>query len=122
MTFFDQVKEQAQQIEQALRTIPAGNTYTDLAASLNLPAFILGPPALRWETYGVDSPSSARFLVYVIVAADDQAVTRLWELVPQVASTIDEQTDAAVLAADPAVYVSGTSQLPCYEVTLESPL
>lgn len=95
----------------------SGQVYTDLGASVNPPCIMLGPPALEWEGVCV-GPTSARWLVYVIVPADERAMERLWELVEPVADAIDG-TPAVVIRADPGVYAAGTQDLPCYEFQVE---
>lgn len=116
------ISDAAVDLETALKLIPEVSVHRDPGAPLTSPpAVVIGPPALEWES-GCPAPTAARFLVYVVVTADERAVERLWELVELVAATIDTQTDAAVIRADPAVFVSGTSQLPCYEIQTEVPL
>jgi hypothetical protein len=114
------IADAAGEISEALDAIPDLPTHIDPGANIQPPATVLGPPALRWET-GLIGPTSARFLIYVIVPADDRAVERLWELVVTVADAIDA-TSAVVLTADPATYVVGTTSLPCYELVVEVPL
>lgn len=116
------VAEAAFELESALKLVPDARVYRDQGANIEPRAIVIGPPVLAWESDGRRGPTSARFLVYAIVAADDRAAERLWEFVEVVADTIDMHTDAAVTQADPAVYVSGTSQLPCYEIQTEVPL
>jgi hypothetical protein len=84
------------------------------------PVTIVGPPALRWEVLAL-KPTSARFLIYAIVDADERALERLDDLVLLVAEALDG-TRGVVTAADPAIYPVGTSELPCYQITVEYPL
>ena len=111
------IADAAVMLETALKGMDGVRAYRDPGANLQCPAAVLGPPALTWET-GCVGPTSARFLVYAVVDADERAVEKLWDLVDQVANAIDA-TDAVVVHADPAVYTSGTRQLPCYEITTE---
>lgn len=115
------VAEAAFDLESALKLVPDARVYRDPGANIEPRAIVLGPPVLMWES-GMARPTSARFLVYAIVAADQYALERLWEFVEVVADAIDEHTGAVVTQADPAVYVSGTAQLPCYEIQTEVPL
>lgn len=115
------VAERAEQIAEALRTVPGSQTYTDPGATIQTPGIVLGPPALVWETGG-PNPTGARFLVYAVVDANEQAVAKLLDFAVEVAAVIDERTDAVVIVASPATFVSGTVSLPCYELTVEAPL
>jgi hypothetical protein len=110
------VSDIAEELETALNTVPGVAVYRDPGATLATPALVLGPPALIWES-GCLGPTEARFLVYVIVDANERAVEALWDLLVLVGDAIDS-TDAVVLRADPATYVSGT-EFPAYECLLE---
>lgn len=115
------VADAAIALETALGTVTGDQTYRDPGANIVPPATILGPPALNWEG-GCVGPTSARFLVYAVVPSAEDSVERLWDLVVDVAAAIDEQTSAVVVLANPAVYMSGTTPLPCYEIQVEAPL
>jgi len=117
------IADAAVEIETALETLEWAAVYRDPGATINTPGIVLGPPALLWEA-GCPGPTSARFLVYVIVDADERAVERLWEYVAEVADTIDEKTGVVVIRADPATYVAGSpaTQLPAYEIQVEASL
>lgn len=114
------IKDAALELEQALKTVP-GNYNRDPGAEVDPPGFVLGPPALTWET-GCSSPTSARFIVFVVVPADDYAVDRLWTLVTAVGEAIDEHTRGVVVRADPSAFPAGTTDLPAYEIQVEFPL
>lgn len=79
---------------------------------------VLGPPSLLWES-GAPEPTTARFLVYVVVDATDRAIERLWELVPVVAAALDTEPDVVVIQADPGTYPAGGVELPCYQIQIE---
>lgn len=84
-------------------------------ASVTRTTAIVGPPALTFEAY-CPEPTSARFLVAVVVVpADERALARLWELVPAVAAAIEGVTDASVIRADPGNW----RDLPSYEIQVE---
>ena len=101
------------------QTVDVAVASADPGATLaNLPALVLGPPRLTWET-GLRAPTSALFIVYVIVQADERAIERLWDLVVDVGEAIDARTDGVVIQADPSVFPSGTAQLPAYEIQVE---
>jgi hypothetical protein len=108
-------------LESQLKMVVAlgGAVVRDMGAPLaSLPAVVIGPPELLWET-GCLGPTSMRLLLYVVIDADERALERLWDLVPLVADAADA-TEAAVISAVPGTY--GTPVLPAYEITLEMPL
>lgn len=106
-------------IVEALDTVDGVRSYTDLGAVVDPPATLLGPPALTWAGVG-SAPSEARFLVVVVVQADDRAMPRLWDLVPRVVEALEDNVqDAVVVSASPGVWTGGGTELPCYEITVE---
>lgn len=113
------VKEAAEQLEVALRTVEGVRVYRDPSATVDPPGVLIAPPRLRWEDYCAGPPTSATFVVIVMVAMDARAVEELWEWVPLVAAAIDTVPDAAVAAANPGVFNSGGTDLPSYEITVE---
>lgn len=114
------VQAAADALAAAIATVPGVRVYTDPAAVVDPPGAVVGPPALRWEALATD-PTSATFVVYVAVAVDSRALSRLWDLVPQVVAAIEasRDVDATIDHADPGTWLSGGAELPCYEVTVE---
>lgn len=115
------VSDAAEALEAALRTVPGLRVYTDVGAAIDPPGAVVGPPSLTWGSVCAE-PSSATFLVAVVVAMDDRAMPRLWELVPQVATALETVSDAVVRRATPDVWTSGTANLPSYAVFVEMSL
>lgn len=115
------VEEAALALEAALKTVPGIRVYTDPGATVDPPAALLGPPQLTWSDPGPE-PTSGRFVVVLMVAADERAMSRLWGLVPQVVAAVENTDDAVVKAANPGVWASGGQQLPCYEIQIEMSL
>lgn len=113
------VRDRVEDLEAAIASVPDMRAYRDTAANVELPAAVIGPPLLTWEGVCTGPPSSARFLVYVIVPLDEWAMDRLWELVPMVGKAIESQTDAVAVTALPGVYNAGGVDLPAYELTVE---
>lgn len=115
----DEVKAAAETLEAALKALGMP-VKRDPGARLNPdPAsIVLGPPALTFEAL-CPEPSDARFLVYVVVGADEYALERLWALVPKVAAACDGVQDAAVRRADPGTYPSGGVELPSYAIQVD---
>ena len=84
-----------------------------------LPAAVIGPPRLTWESGNLD-PTEATFIVYLVVDADQYAIERMLDLVTEVSNAVDQfMPNAAVTQADPGVFPSGAEQLPCYDVQIE---
>ena len=108
------VAEAAGALLEALQGVAGARVYSDPGATLDPPALLLGPPSLTWETVCSD-PTSARFIVYVVVKVSERAMEQLWELVPEVAQAIDATTDATVRQADPGTW----KDLPAYEIQVE---
>lgn len=113
-----EVKAAAEALEFALKTAVNLRVHRDLGANVDPPALVLGPPALTWEGVCLE-PTEARFLVYVVVRADEYALERLWALVPQVSEALDGVTDAAVRRADPGSYPSAGVDLPAYSIQVD---
>ena len=117
------VADQIAELEAQLKTVSAigSAVHRNPGASLALlPAVVIGPPILLWET-GCPGPTEMRLILYVVIDATDRALERLWDLVPAVADAAD-QTDAAVISASPGSFLSGATPLPAYEITIEVPL
>jgi hypothetical protein len=109
-------------IMKALATVPGAVATTDPGATLaSLPALVLGPPRLMWES-GCLGPTSALYVVSAVVDADERAIERLWALVVEVGDAVDQFSEGVVVQADPGVFPSGTAQLPCYDVQIEVPI
>jgi hypothetical protein len=117
------VKHAAEVLEAALKQIPDLRGHRDLGARVDPPAFIVGPPELGWSGYGGPEPTSARFVVWVVVSADDLALERLWELVPAVVAKVEELDDVTLADVDrpatPGTFPSGGSELPAYQVQVD---
>lgn len=112
------ITEMAAALTAALKTVPGCEVPDTQGANLDPPSLVLSPPALTWEGL-CSGPTSATWLVFVVVAAEERALERLWDLLPQVTDAIDAVTDAAVIRADPGAFRAGATDLPCYEITVE---
>lgn len=111
------IKAAALMLEAALSSVGYPG-YHDPAKTITPPASLVGPPELEFETFQL-KPTTARFPVFVMVAADEYAVERLWELPGKVAQAVDELDDAAVTAASPGLFSAPGGELPCYELIVE---
>lgn len=117
------VRESAEELAAALAggLVDVAEVTTRLGTNVNPPTVVVGPPSVEWET-GCADPTSARFLLYVVVKDDDTAMEKLWDLVPQVAAVVDEATPGVVIRADPGVYPAGATELPAYVIQVQVPL
>lgn len=113
------VADIAEALYAALAGVQGVRVYRDPAAPIDPPASVLAAPSLSWDG-PCHEPSTASFRVYVIVAMDDRALDRLWDLVPQVAEAVDTVPEAVVTRATPGVYTSGGVDLPSYDLTVET--
>lgn len=110
------VADAADALLAALRTAAGVRVYDDPGALVDPPAVVLTPPRLTWSGYRSD-PTDATFVAVAVVAADERASARLWDLVPLVAAAADELPDAAVKSAQPGTW--GSSELPAYLIEIE---
>jgi hypothetical protein len=112
-------------LEAKLKVIPefAGAVARDPSAPLAaLPAIVMGPPEMLWAT-ACPGPNDIRLILYVVVDADDRALERLWDLAPIAANFVEANTDAVVVnPVSPGSYISGTTELPAYKITIELPV
>ncbi|HEV7649390.1 MAG TPA: hypothetical protein VGP26_14650 [Actinophytocola sp.] len=92
--------------------------YANLGANIDPPATIVSLPRLAWEAICA-GPTSATFLVYLMVPLNDRAVDRLQEMLPAVVEAIESYPDAVVTTATPLVSPFGGPDLPAYEITVE---
>lgn len=115
------IAKASQALAAALRTVPELRVYTDPGASIDPPAALVGPPQLTWEAYDV-APTGARFVVVLMAAADERALECLWDFVPLVAAAIEAVPDTVVRQANPGVWLTGGTELPCYEIQVEASL
>lgn len=112
-------REAAEALLAALDTVEGCKSYR-MGDNITPPGLVLGPPALTFEGYCADPllPTSATFIVWVVVAADSFSMERLWDLVPTAAQAIETVPDAGVERADPGVFDLGTNGLPAYLLTV----
>ncbi len=116
------IADAAAALQTAVETVEAVRVYP-LGADVTPPGVVIGPPALTGQTMCA-GPTDATFSVYVIVALDDRALERLWELVPLIWAAIEEHSDAVVVRADPGTYAAPgvPSDMPTYELAVEYPI
>lgn len=95
----------------------------DQVGTMRTPAVVVSLPVVRWEAFCV-GPTSAQFRVAVVVALDEYAMGRLWDLLPVVHEAIEDGTRATVTEAVPIPFDSplGAAGLASYELITEFPL
>lgn len=113
------VADLAAALKAACLTVSEIRVYEDLGGAVDPPAVVIGPPTLGWDTTSAE-PSSARFSLYLVAAATDRALERLWALLPLVAAAVDAVPGAVVKTASPGFYQAGGVELPSYTVTVEA--
>lgn len=112
------VSDAADALMAALKTVE-GVRYHDLSTNIDPPALVIGIPRLTFETYSPGTITAATFPVFLIVAMDDRAQRKLWDLVGPVAAAIEAETNATITTADPGWYPAGAQELPSYTFTTE---
>lgn len=105
-------------LEEALRTVPGQRVYPDVGPAVDPPGTVVAPPALQWEG-ACTGPTSARFLVWLVVTNDDRAPQRLLTLLEPVTEALDAVDDAVVVRADPGRYPITNGDLPAYEIQVD---
>lgn len=111
-------KEARASLNTALTGLDGIRNYPNLVANVDPPATLVGAPRLVWDS-ACGEPTSATFLVYLMVPLDDRAVDRLQDLLPLVVDAIESVPDAVVTAATPLASPFGGADLPAYEITTE---
>lgn len=115
------VSDAAQRLSATLKTVEGVRLY-DLGATVDPPALLIGMPRLTFSTYCPGQITGATFPVFLVVAMNDRAQTRLWELAEPVAAAVESTVDAVISGCDPDMYVDGTIELPSYTFTVEMSL
>lgn len=84
------------------------------------PLVYVQPPTLTWERFDL-GPSEAVFEVILAVAADENAIERLFELLDPVCNAIENarDVDADVVSAEPGLWRAGNTELPAYFIRTE---
>lgn len=118
------VAQAAAALKSVLDTIDGVRAYADLGARVDPPGVLIGPPTLGWRAFCGPRPTSARFPLWVVAAADERGMSVLWDLVPAVAKAVEQGMPSAAVqdgpsAASPTVYPSAGIELPAYQLLIE---
>lgn len=113
------IREAADALEVALKTVPGLRVYTDPGAAVTgTQGVIIAPPIVSWGAYRKE-PTECTFIVHLVVPFDQYATSRLYDLVEPVQVAIELVPDFAVTDASPGMLPQGGSQLPTYALTVE---
>lgn len=115
------VVEETAALAALLSTLDGSQVYTEPDAAINLPAIMIGPPELSWTVFNGSGPDQAKWLLYLIVKANGDALAALEQMIGQVAALLFATPGAPVIT-DPAVpdsWKSGGADLPAYVLTIE---
>jgi hypothetical protein len=115
------VSDAAVRLAEALKTVEGVRLY-DLGANVDPPALLLGMPRLTFSSYCPGQITGATFPVFLVVAMDDRAQLRLWELAEPVAEAVESAVDATIGSCEPGLYMAGQTELPSYTFTVEMSL
>jgi hypothetical protein len=114
------VRDAADLLDTALKTIPGLRVYQDPGATVQgTTGAIIAPPIVEWQAFRRE-PTGCTFVVHLVVPFDQYAVGRLYDLVEPVAEAIENSDPAfAVTNAAPGLIQQGGTQLPTYALTVE---
>lgn len=104
-----------------LREVPALRVYDDLAAVVDPPAAVVGPPRLTPEAMG-PALTTATFVVGLIAPSSDRALGVLFDLVQPVCDAVWEVEGASVTECSPGTWPAGAASLPAYLIEVEMSL
>jgi hypothetical protein len=105
------------EIVTALKTVD-GVRFYDYGDNIDPPAVLVSPPSLDWEGYAAQ-PTSATIQVFLVVAQNDRALPQMLKYLPSVSDALDAVTDAVVRTATPTIFQAGSTDLPCYAISVE---
>ncbi|GAB3372553.1 hypothetical protein [Amycolatopsis echigonensis] len=116
------VQDAVARLKAALSTVAAldGRVYDDPGATAGGPAAaVISPPSVEWAGFCGGEPSSASFVVHLVVPFDQYSTARLFELVEPVVKSIADGTPFVVSSASPGLLQQGGTQLPTYAITVD---
>lgn len=112
------VEQAIDRLYAALEGVPGLRVARGVGMRLDPPGALVAPPTLSWGSYAVD-PTDATFVVPVVVAQTERALSELLVWTPLVVAAISEVENAAVRTAEPGTWAAGGADLPAYLVTVE---
>lgn len=113
------VDDAFERLYEALGTVAGLRVGRGVGVRLDPPAVSVSPPQLTWDGYGSD-PTSASFVVPVVVRQDERALLELMKWWPPVVAALHEVENAVVRRADPGMWPAGSGvELPAYLITVD---
>lgn len=100
----------------ALKTVP-GVRFYDYGDLIDPPAVLISPPTLDWEGYG-GGPTTATIQVFLVVGSTDRALPQMLKYIGPISEAVDSVTNAVVETAIPTLFQAGTTDLPCYAISV----
>lgn len=115
------VSDAATRLTEALQAVEGVRLHGP-GDNVDPPALIIGFPRLTFSGYCPGQITGAAFPVFLVVAMDDRAQQRLWELAEPVAEAVESTVDATISSCEPGLYPAGQTELPSYTFTVEMSL
>lgn len=115
----DTVEDATTQIRNALKLAKV-RIYEDAAADLVPPAAMIFAPTLKFAGIGFQ-PIEAQYPILLVVADDSESVKKLVRFLPTVVEALQEHVQNATVQddAEPGVFNSGGTLLPCYQLVVD---
>jgi hypothetical protein len=97
---------------------------SDPSAQVGRRSVVVGPPAFLWSgaMCTPNDPDATTFEVYLIEALDEQAISRLHAELPALLEAIGSIEGCLITACVPGAFPSGSSDLPCYQISVSQDL
>lgn len=110
-------------LKAGLKTVPELRQF-ELGQAIDIAGLVVGMPGLQWETYGnfgggTPPPTTARFVVFLVVPMDPRAMARLFDHIEDVTAAVETVENAVVISAEPGFYNDNTANKPCYTISVE---
>jgi hypothetical protein len=106
---------------EGLKTVPTLRVFDDLAAVVDPPGAVVGPPRLTPEAYG-PALTNAVFVIGLVAPSSDRALDVLFDLVQPVCDAVWEVEGAVVTECSPGTWPAGAASLPAYLIEVEMSL
>lgn len=113
-----------EELAAALRSLDlpvSWRVYTDMTASIDPPALMVGAPTLFWR--GLDrGPAEMSVPLYVIGELDVRGLDLVWDVLPPLVAGIESAGWATTGEAAPTAWTGGGRELPAYEISVRMDL
>ena len=95
-----------------------GVRYYDYGDNIDPPAVLVSPPTIDWEGYA-PQPTTATIQVFLVVGQNDRALPQLLKYLPLVSDAVDSVENAVCSTATPTIFQVGSTDLPCYAISVD---